>query len=334
MSIADSNWRLSLAADAGHCRLCGTTTEQRHFWNEVYANSGQQLRRCGHCAGVYLAPGFDEQGIAHFYQERYRYLFPAEVPWKDLTRFFAWRGDRVFAQQRLALINSALPENARLFELGSGFGAFLGAVASKRPDVHLLANEPDRVHRQMLLGGAPVDFIEELSELAPASLEAVVSFHVVEHLPNPLDSLDRLAQVLAPGGQLWLEVPDIRADWRTRLYVHPAHLSYFCAESLGNLVTAAGFEVLACGPHPLTSLQGNLWLHARRTESSTRSRPLAAAPDVIVEIDRWIERVDWRPSDRIRALLKRASIALLGPGLIGEWRRWRQWRQRRQEDHS
>lgn len=332
--MVDRTWHLSLATDAGHCRLCGATAAQRHFWHEVYAHSGQQLRRCGHCAGVYLAPGFDEQGLTHFYKERYRYLFPTEVPWNDLPRFFAWRGDRDFAQQRVALIASTLAENARLFELGSGFGAFLAAAARQRPDLHLLANEPDTVHRRMLLGDAKIAFIENLSGLAAASLDAVVSFHVVEHLPNPLESLDRLAQALVPGGQLWLEVPDIRADWNTRLYVHPAHLSYFCAESLGNLVKAVGLEVLACGPHPLASLPGNLWLHARRNDVLTPSPLAPAAPGTIGEIDGRIERVAWRARDRLKALVKRAAIALLGPGMVGEWQRWRQWHSRQRTGDS
>lgn len=326
--MPEQSWQQGLAIDQGHCRLCSATVNQRHFWEEVYADSGQQLRRCGHCAGVYLAPGFTEEGLVDFYTTRYRKLFPAEVPWHSHTRFFDWRGDRIFARLRLELITPSLPTEANLFELGSGFGAFLGEVASLRPDLQLLASEPDITHRQTLLDGAQVCFIEGLNSLDANSLDALVAFHVLEHLIDPLGALDLAAKALRPGGQLWIEVPDLLGNWQTRLFVHPAHLSYFCANSLSNLAAAAGLEVLSCGPHPLSSMTGNLWLHARRPVQLASVPVPAAEPALIEAIDQWIGRIGWSFKDRLKMLVKRTVIKTLGPGLVGEWQRWRQHRAR------
>lgn len=321
--MPDTFWQRGLANDSGQCRLCGATLGQRHFWTEVYANSGQQLRRCGHCAGVYLAPGFTDQGLDEFYAEHYRQLFPAEVPWFSKERFFSWRGDRAVAQQRLQLIAPQLAPGTRLFELGSGFGAFLGEAAAQRPDLQLLASEPDVTHCSTLIGRAQVHFVAGLDTLEPASLEGLVAFHTLEHVTAPLATLDLAARALRPDGQLWIEVPDLFGDWTSRLFVHPAHLSYFCQESLRNLAQAAGFEILSCGPHPLPSLHGNLWLHARRP-AALLQRPLHAETEQTIEaIDNRIMRVDWRLRDSLKALAKRTAMRLLGPGAVGEWQRWR-----------
>ncbi|MBC9250129.1 methyltransferase type 12 [Pseudomonas alcaligenes] len=321
--MPDRLWQRGMACDSGQCRLCGATLGQRHFWPEVYANSGQQLRRCGYCAGVYLAPGFTEQGLDEFYAERYRQLFPAEIPWLSLERFFSWRGDRTVAQQRLQLIAPQLAHGDGLFELGSGFGAFLGAASAQRPDLRLLASEPDVSHRDALLEGAQVHFVAGLDSLEAESLEALVAFHTLEHVTDPLATLDLAARALRPDGQLWLEVPDLFGNWTSRLFVHPAHLSYFCQESLRNLVQAAGFEVLSCGAHPLPSMHGNLWLHARRP-ATLLQRPLHAEREqTIAAIDTRIMRVDWRLRDSLKALAKRTAIRLLGAGAVGEWQRWR-----------
>lgn len=317
-----------LALDSGQCRLCGSSELQRFFWMELYAGSGQQLRRCGHCAAVYLAPGFTEAGLTEFYGQRYRQMFPAEVPWRNKTRFFAWRGDRETARERLSLITKKLAQGAQLFEMGSGFGAFLGQAAALRDDLRLSASEPDRSNRTALLEQARVHFVDDLEQLIPGSLDGLVAFHVLEHLIDPRTFLVQTANALNTDGQLWIEVPDLMANWNTRLFVHPAHLSYFCADSLRRLVEATGLQVTYCGPHPMASLPGNLWLEARRGEYLAE-QPLQAAESATVKaIDQWIERVHWTASDRVKAVLKRFICGVLGPGVVGELQRWRQHRAR------
>jgi SAM-dependent methyltransferase len=323
-----------LAADTGQCRVCASSAGQRYFWPEVYARSGQALKRCGYCAMAYLAPGFNEAGLARFYSGPYRRLFPAEVPWRSTARFFAWRGDADVARQRLSLIAANLPAQGQLFEMGSGFGAFLGQAAQQRPDLQLSASEPDTAQRETLLGKASVHFVASLTSLPEQSLDGVVAFHVLEHLIDPVGFLELAARALRNGGRLWVEVPDLMSAWQTRLFVHPAHLSYFCADSLQRLAEAAGLEVLYCGTHPLASLPGTLWLEAQRPQVLV-TQPVAPAPEqVVVAVDQWILRVGWGSRDRFKALLKTVAVKLLGPGLVGEWQRWRQHRRHRRAQVS
>lgn len=314
-----------LAADHGQCRFCAASSGQRQFWRETFAGSGQELRRCAHCAGVYLAPDLTAASLQGFYREHYRRLFPAEVIWRSRERFFAWRGDRQVAQQRLALIEAQLPAAAQLFEMGSGFGAFLGAVARRRPDVRLLASEPDLAQREALLDGAAVRFVDGLEALPAASLDALVAFHVLEHLVAPRAFLAEVRRCLKVGGRAWIEVPDLMSGWTRRNYVQPAHLSYFAAAQLERLARAEGLQVLGCGSHPLGgALAENLWLVlACRAEDPSGALPAAPAAEVSA-VDRRLERVGWGWRDRLRRLLKRSLVGLLGAGPLGEWQRWRQ----------
>jgi SAM-dependent methyltransferase len=90
------------------------------------------------------------------------------------------------------------------------------------------------------------DLFAALAAAAPGSLGAVLSFHVIEHLPiGALDRLVRLAWgALRPGGVLVLETPSplslvvaARNFWLDPTHVRPVH-----PESLRLLYELAGFD--------------------------------------------------------------------------------------------
>jgi SAM-dependent methyltransferase len=100
--------------------------------------------------------------------------------------------------------------------------------------------------RQRGLEAEEGDLFAALAAAAPGSLGAVLSFHVVEHLPPAaLDRLVRLAwRALRPGGALVLETPSplsvvvaARNFWLDPTHVRPVH-----PESLRLLCELAGFD--------------------------------------------------------------------------------------------
>jgi SAM-dependent methyltransferase len=100
--------------------------------------------------------------------------------------------------------------------------------------------------RERGLAAEQGDLFAALAAAPPASLGAVLSFHVVEHLPiGALDRLVRLAwRALRPGGVLILETPSplslvvaARNFWLDPTHVRPVH-----PESLRLLYELAGFD--------------------------------------------------------------------------------------------
>jgi SAM-dependent methyltransferase len=55
-----------------------------------------------------------------------------------------------------------------------------------------------------------VPCVDSLDKVPDSSLDCILSFHVIEHLPDPLESLSRLKDKLRPGGLLIVEVPHAR----------------------------------------------------------------------------------------------------------------------------
>lgn len=77
----------------------------------------------------------------------------------------------------------------------------------------------------------------------PQSFELIVSRFVLEHVPEPLQFLRDVREALAPGGTVFLEVPDAGERLTNRVLGSfvPEHVSYFGQGSLCTALDLTGF---------------------------------------------------------------------------------------------
>lgn len=320
---------LAFVPDIGACRLCGATTGQQEFWREIFMGAGQSLRLCGYCAALYLGPDFTPSALDDFYAHHYRRLFLTEIIGKKPASFFKQRFESRIAEERLRIAAPLLPTDGKLFELGSGFGGFLGAVAKARPDAALYAAEHDATHRSRLCEGAQVQWITRFEDFSTeAYFDVIAAFHVLEHLPRPVAFARWAACTLRPGGHLLVEVPDASAGWRTRKFVHPAHLTYFTPHTLRRTLQSAGFDVIRCGGHPAgEAFGGTLLALARRPAGGAIPCAMPpAAPEEITGMARHVTSLRWTLGDRLKTHAKRAATKTLGPERTGALQRWIEYR--------
>jgi SAM-dependent methyltransferase len=80
---------------------------------------------------------------------------------------------------------------------------------------------------------------------ADARYDLVCSRYIVEHTPSPVQALQALRPLLAPGGLVLLEVPDSSTFLAACDYSFPweEHASYFVEATLERLAAVAGFEL-------------------------------------------------------------------------------------------
>jgi SAM-dependent methyltransferase len=116
--------------------------------------------------------------------------------------------------------------------------------------------------------------------------DLITTFHVLEHVPDPLAMLRRMLEWLAPDGLLVIEVPNVGslgarlfgADWYALDL--PRHLSHFTPESLAGAVQRAGGRVVWCWHRskPRDFIRSwRHWLRDRgwhRVAAATEQRPV------------------------------------------------------------
>lgn len=154
---------------------------------------------------------------------------------------------RAFDRQRLSMLSLAMPPPARLLDAGAGRGRF---VANALAGGYRAAGiEPSRRGVAAAAAiGAPVQraTIED-APLAPASLDAVTLWHVLEHIDEPGRALDRIWTWLAPAGVLLLGVPNLgsaQARIGGERWFHldvPRHRVHYTEAGIKALLRARGF---------------------------------------------------------------------------------------------
>jgi SAM-dependent methyltransferase len=163
------------------------------------------------------------------------------------------RGQRETAARVLQVVERHVRQ-ARLLDLGCWVGFLLAEARDRGWDV--VGVEPSQwAVEQARARGLDVrqGQIEDVD--LDGGFAAVVMGDVVEHLPEPAATLDRVARLLAPGGVLVLMLPDagsrvarlLGARWWS---VVPTHVQYFTRGSLTRLLQRTGWEVLAVRTAP------------------------------------------------------------------------------------
>jgi 2-polyprenyl-3-methyl-5-hydroxy-6-metoxy-1,4-benzoquinol methylase len=107
------------------------------------------------------------------------------------------------AQRRLKS-NLKFVAGKRVGDFGCGSGEFLKLAKPYCDNVLGIELQQNYVD---LLNSDGITCTNDLVNVENKSLDIVVSFHVIEHLPNPLDTLSELITKIVSGGQILIEVP-------------------------------------------------------------------------------------------------------------------------------
>ena len=131
----------------------------------------------------------------------------------------------------------------KVLEYGIGTGWNLSLIKCKKKYGLDLA---DHIFQTSI--NKDIKFIADIEIIAPASIDVVICHHVLEHTYAPLETLKKIKSILKPNGKLLLYVPVEEgyrfSDFSNKDKNH--HLYSWNCQSLGNLVSLAGFKLKKC----------------------------------------------------------------------------------------
>jgi len=210
---------------------------------------GFHLARCAGCGLTRTSPLLSHEALANYYKIDYygtgtqKFFSPMEwaVQWSA-----GRMADKILHQlhQRLGAAGKALS----VLDIGCGRGTLLRMLAKR--GVNCTGVERAEFPSDETVAGIEMrhgDFVT--MDFQAQRFDAVVIWHVLEHLVNPGDVLEKVKAILAPGGLLLIAVPNygsVQAKLFGNKWFHldvPRHVYHFNLESVGSLLSKQQFKV-------------------------------------------------------------------------------------------
>ncbi len=236
------SWMSSEALRRVACRLCGGPSVHEFVVGDRNRGLGPgrfEYRRCKDCGAIaltevptYLGRYYPVHGYGHGSQ----HLTP-ELVCRETAK--------------LELMQELAPPGP-IIEIGPGPGLFTRVAKAAGFEVTALEMDPHYCrHLTEQLGVRAIQTTDPESVLPtlPPS-QAVVMWHVIEHLPRPWEVLERSVENLAPGGIIALSCPNpdslqFRALGRYWTHVDaPRHLQLIPASALERRLAALGMRLV------------------------------------------------------------------------------------------
>ena len=236
-----------------------------------YSKNGYTIVECAVCHMRYVSPMPTAEELTAHYQkaeyfageEQQGYLSYADMQKALLPHF----------RRRLQIIETRCPPRGRILDFGCAAGFFLQVAQQHGWHISGVELSQEMARRAEELLRAPI--YTSLAAVPDRDFDAITLWEVIEHVPDPIDTLRQLIDRLKPGGVLMLSTPNnghwqaVRAPAQWVSYRPPSHLQYFTRPTLAETLRRADLaEIVIDGTAPLPPLPA--WL-------SRISRPLEQA---------------------------------------------------------
>lgn len=228
-------------------RACWCGAKQARFLYAMVSELGDSFAayRCEGCGVAFLHPPPTAARLATAYSAAY-YGAGGRKFTGPLGRVVAWaQGGRA------RYVRGLRKQGSRVLDVGCGNGGFVKQLLGLGLAAEGTEWTEESAARARQESGIAVHVGDLLDlDLQPASYDAIVLWHVFEHLARPAETLDKVRELLAPGGLLFLALPNlesVQAEWFGPHWFHwdpPRHLHNFGRESLRILLESRGFETI------------------------------------------------------------------------------------------
>jgi SAM-dependent methyltransferase len=228
------------------CKVCETDDVQPL----LFVKDGYELARCANCGLAFVTNPPSDAELEHLYSFASGYHVGFRDDPKEITQRFALAGRQLAAITRHHT-------SGRCLDIGASAGFFVKTAADSGWDAHgiELSEDTSALARDRYGVDVACARLEEAG-FEPESFDAITLWDVIEHVPDPVETMLRVASLLRPGGVVGILTPNLdglfaRYSYKIARRIDywpavepPLHLFQFSVRSLTALLDHVGLEIL------------------------------------------------------------------------------------------
>lgn len=223
------------------CKLCGSDNT-----SPLFEKKGFDIYRCNNCKAAFtdIKPSFD---LSSIYDDSY-FSGGQEDGYADYVE--SENVLRAEFRKNLNILKRLKTSGNRLLEVGCAHGFFLDEAKEDFDCVGIEVSESavefankrgHKVHQ----GVVTKELLDTLGDF-----DVICMFDVIEHLPDPVETLRMLNEKLKPGGLIYIVTGDVNTvhakvfgkHWR--LMTPPQHTFFFSRKAFRIIMEGLGNEIL------------------------------------------------------------------------------------------
>jgi 2-polyprenyl-3-methyl-5-hydroxy-6-metoxy-1,4-benzoquinol methylase len=232
------------------CPICRECSAQ-----PFYGKNGYTIVECDSCHMRFVSPMPSQEELTAHYQDPAYFHGEAEQGYLNYAAM--QKALQPHFQRRLKLLEKRSPNLGKILDVGCAAGFFLEEAQRRGWNVRGIELSADMAREAEKLLRSQV--YTALAAVPDQDFDAITLWEVIEHLPDPVDTLCQLRTRLKPGGTLMLSTPNsghwqalrFRENWSS--YRPPSHLMYFTRSTILDALRRAGFmvgDINGTGPLP------------------------------------------------------------------------------------
>ena len=287
------------------CTLCGSE-DIEVIRDKIRHGILRKVLQCKNCELNFLE--HRDTDLKEFYSEEYRNKYTHAVG-QGASPKEVFDACLPFQNEKIERIKHVLGKDRKLLDAGCSAGHFLHTVKDYVGSCEgLELNKQEATYVKDELGlVVHNDFIENL-DIPKASFDVITSHHVLEHIEDPISFLTELKKLLAPGGHICIEVPNIqdilmteyKIDEFTDFWFRDVHLFNFSPKTLNAMMEKVGFKGEVQSIVSYNMFNHINWLlnkEPQATGAIGMSDPVLVNPenstsDAALELNKWALKID------------------------------------------
>jgi 2-polyprenyl-3-methyl-5-hydroxy-6-metoxy-1,4-benzoquinol methylase len=306
-SQIDGSWPAKDLESVSQCPYCSSTNRALEYddaqdWAFHNAPGRWSYWRCHDCDALYLSPRPTSESIGRAYSTYYTHNRKSKTLWLrfknrlknefyshalsislhprlHLPKYLAWilspLNSMIVTPFGLSTL-ARLPKG-KLVDVGCGDGEMLQFAIQMGWDGFGLELDPQAISAGRKKGLTVLEGGYETLDDYPLLFDCIICSHVLEHVHEPMEALEKMMGALKPGGVLLLSCPNTRSKASHYFGVHwrgleaPRHIAIPSVHFLREFLEKSGFQVEQNVFNGFPSIQESIDIVAQASPSSDYS---------------------------------------------------------------